>query len=83
MSASDSPPRSRRLIASRRWCGVSLGGRPIICPRATARARPSPVAADKVAETAILHSFVGLSRSEFVEVDPVARRFTGSSTTAH
>ena len=43
MSASDSPPRSRRLIASRCWCGVSLGGRPIFCPRATARARPSPV----------------------------------------
>jgi hypothetical protein len=27
------------------WCGVSLGGRPILCPRATARARPSPVRA--------------------------------------
>jgi hypothetical protein len=33
MSASDSPPRSRRLIASRCWCGVSLAG-----PRETAAA---------------------------------------------
>src|SRR3984893_10653041 len=45
MSASVSLPVSRRLIASRFWCGVSFGGRPILCPRATARARPSPVRA--------------------------------------
>jgi hypothetical protein len=37
--------RSRRLIASFCWCAVSFGGRPILCPRATARARPSPVRA--------------------------------------
>src|SRR5580704_2230706 len=42
MSASVSP-WFRRLIASRFWWSVSLNGRPIFCPRATARARPSPV----------------------------------------
>jgi hypothetical protein len=44
MSESDSP-RSRRRIASLRWCGVSLKGRPKLCPRALARSRPSPVRA--------------------------------------
>src|SRR5580704_13956415 len=44
MSASVSP-WFRRLIASRFWWSVSLNGRPIFCPRATARARPSPVRA--------------------------------------
>jgi hypothetical protein len=36
---------SRRRIASRFWCGVSFGLRPIITPFATARAQPSPVRA--------------------------------------
>jgi hypothetical protein len=40
-----SAPRLRRLRASRRWCGVSLGGRPILTPRALARSRPSLVRA--------------------------------------
>jgi hypothetical protein len=44
MSVSDSP-RSRRRIASLRWCGVSLHGRPKLCPRALAGSRPSPVRA--------------------------------------
>src|SRR5271168_4116877 len=44
MSLSGSP-RSRRRIASLRWCGVSLKGRPKLCPRAFARSRPSPVRA--------------------------------------
>ena len=38
-------PLSRRLIASRCWCGVSFGLRPIFTPRAFARSRPSPVRA--------------------------------------
>src|ERR1700730_6153427 len=45
MSARVSSPCSRRLIASRFWCGVSLGGRPKLCPRAFALSRPSPVRA--------------------------------------
>ena len=45
MSVSVSP-RSRRRIASLRWCGVSLKGRPKLCPRALACcSRPSPVRA--------------------------------------
>ena len=36
-------PASRRAIASRRWCTVSLGLRPMMTPRALARCRPSPV----------------------------------------
>jgi Tetratricopeptide repeat len=35
-----SPSRSRRLIASRFWCGVSLGLRPNFTPLAFASARP-------------------------------------------
>src|SRR5262249_20382905 len=42
MSASVSLPRSRRLIASRRWCGVSLCVRPIFTPSSLA-AKPGPV----------------------------------------
>ena len=34
---------SRRAMASLRWCPVSLGLRPSLTPRATARALPSPV----------------------------------------
>src|ERR1700720_4315899 len=36
-------PRSRQQSAALRWCGVSLKGRPKLCPRALARSRPSPV----------------------------------------
>ena len=49
LSASGSPRLSRRRIASRRWCGVSLGLRPSFTPRALARSRPSPPGANQVA----------------------------------
>jgi DNA-binding transcriptional regulator YhcF (GntR family) len=49
MSASGSPRLSRRRIASRRWCGVSLGLRPSFTPLALARSRPSPSGANQVA----------------------------------
>jgi len=45
MSTSVSSPLSRRLTASCFWCGVSLNGRPNLCPRALARALPSLVRA--------------------------------------
>jgi hypothetical protein len=38
-------PLSRRSTASRIWCAVSFGLRPIFTPRALARSRPSPVRA--------------------------------------
>ncbi len=38
-------PALRRFKASCRWCGVSLGGRPVWTPFALARDRPSPVRA--------------------------------------
>ena len=44
ISRTDSPS-SRRLIASRCWCRVSLCGRPRLLPFAFARARPSEVRA--------------------------------------
>jgi hypothetical protein len=42
-------PRSRRRIASLRWCGVSLKGRPKLCPRALARAAFASAGADQCA----------------------------------
>ena len=50
MSTSISP-WLRHLIAARFWWSVSLNGRPISCPGATARARPSPVRGSNCART--------------------------------
>jgi hypothetical protein len=40
MDRSVSPSTSRRLIASRFWCGVSFGLRPNLTPFSLASARP-------------------------------------------
>jgi hypothetical protein len=74
MSASVSPC-SRRLIASRFWCSVSLNGRTLLCPRATALSRdlPGARAAQPGAQAALSAAVAKVTALSAERADALAR----------